>query len=83
MTARRNQFINDTNDPEAFGIWSFEEEESGAETSVSKNITLKVNERIRDVVLMVNKHEGWSWESSEIHLLLAINTSKHQRFDIM
>lgn len=84
MTERRRQYINDTNDPEVFGSWSFEEEEKNAlKVAVFKNLTLKVNERIRDVVLMVNKHEGWELESSEINLLVDINTTEKHRFDVM
>lgn len=44
---------------------------------------LTVIKRIRDVVIMVNKHEGWELESSEINLLLYINTTEPRRFDIM
>lgn len=86
VTERRKQIIIDTNDPEAFGSWSYEEELKGYEIKEEKNLTnltLNVNERIRDVVLMVNKHEGWVLESSEINLHLPINTSEHRRFDIM
>lgn len=79
---RRKQYINDTNDPEAFGSWSFEEENYFI-SSKAKDITPIVNDNIRDVVLMVNKHEGWELESSEINLLLPINTSKPGRFDVM
>lgn len=80
MTERRKQFITDRNDPEAFGSWSLEEHKNSI-THI-KNITLLVNDNIRDVVLMVNKHEGWELESSEINLLLPINTSKPD-FDVM
>lgn len=66
MTARRKQYINDTNDPEAFGKWSFELELQGLEIVGYQNLTHKVIKRIRDVVIMVNKQEGWELKSSEI-----------------
>lgn len=81
MTERRKQFITDRNDPEAFGSWSLEEHKKSM--TYMKNITLLVNDNIRDVVLMVNKHEGWELESSEINLLLPINSSKLGRYDVM
>lgn len=81
MTERRKQFITDRNDPEAFGSWSLEERKKSM--TYMKNITLLVNDDIRDVVLMVNKHEGWELESSEINLLLPINSSKLGRYDVM
>lgn len=81
MTERRKQFITDRNDPEAFGSWSLEEHKHFM--ADIKNLTLLVNDNIRDVVLMVNKHEGWELESSEINLLLPINSSKLGRFDVM
>lgn len=83
VTARRKQYINATNDPEAFGKWSFEYELRGLERLGYQNLTYKVNKRIRNVVIMVNKHEGWELESSEINLLLSINPSEPRRFDIM
>lgn len=81
MTERRKQFITDRNDPEAFGSWSLEEDKNFM--ADIKNLTLLVNDNIRDVVLMVNKHEGWELESSEINLLLPINSSKLGRYDVM
>lgn len=81
MTERRKQFIKDRNDPEAFGSWSLEEDKNFM--ADIKNLTLLVNDNIRDVVLMVNKHEGWELESSEINLLLPINSSKLGRYDVM
>lgn len=81
MTERRKQFITDRNDPEAFGSWSLEEDKNFM--AEIKNLTLLVNDNIRDVVLMVNKHEGWELESSEINLLLPINSSKLGRYDVM
>lgn len=55
----------------------------GLEIVGYQNLTHKVIKRIRDVVIMVNKHEGWELESSEINLLLYINTTEPRRFDIM
>lgn len=81
MTERRKQFITDRNDPEAFGSWSLEEDKNFM--ADIKNLTLLVNDNIRDVVVMVNKHEGWELESSEINLLLPINSSKLGRYDVM
>lgn len=81
MTERRKQFIKDRNDPEAFGSWSLEEDKNFM--ADIKNLTLLVNDNIRDVVLMVNKHEGWELESSEINLLLPINSSTLGRYDVM
>lgn len=81
MTERRKQFITDRNDPEAFGSWSLEEDKNFM--ADIKNLTLLVNDNIRDVVLMVNKHEGWELESSEINLLLPINSSTLGRYDVM
>lgn len=83
VTARRKQYIFDTKDPEAFGMWSFEEEATGNENLPIKNLTLKVNEEIKDVVLLVNKHEGWELETSELNLLVNINTRKKHGFDVM
>lgn len=80
MTERRKQFITDRNDLEAFGSWSLEEHKKSMTTI--KHITLLVNDNIRDVVLMVNKHEGWELESSEINILLPINMSKPD-FDVV
>lgn len=81
MTERRKQFITDKNDPEAFGSWSLEEQKYFMTDNI--NITLLVNDNIRDVVLIVNKHEGWELESSEINLLLPTNTSTLGQFDVM
>lgn len=81
MTERRKQFIKDRNDPEAFGSWSLEEDKNFM--ADIKNLTLLVNDNIRDVVVMVNKHEGWELESSEINLLLPINSSTLGRYDVM
>lgn len=81
MTERRKQFITDRNDPEAFGSWSLEEDKNFM--ADIKNLTLLVNDNIRDVVVMVNKHEGWELESSEINLLLPINSSTLGRYDVM
>lgn len=64
-------------------MWSFEEEATGNENLPIKNLTLKVNEEIKDVVLMVNKHEGWELETSELNLLVNINTRKKHGFDVM
>lgn len=83
VTARRKQYIFDTKDQEAFGVWSFEEEATGNENLPIKNVTLKVNEEIKDVVLMVNKHEGWELETSELNLLVNVNTRKKHGFDVM
>lgn len=83
MTAQRKQYIKDTNDPEAFGKWSFEFKLQGLGIMGYQNLTHKVNKKIRNVVIMINKHEGWELESSEINLLLSINTSEPLRFDIM
>lgn len=84
VTARRKQYIIDTNDPEAFGTWSFEEEVKGIEKTLPiKNLTLKVNEEIKDVVLMVNKHERWELETSELNLLVNIDTTVKHGFDVM
>lgn len=80
MTERRKQFIKDRNDPEAFGSWSLEEDKNFM--ADIKNLTLLVNDNIRDVVLMVNKHEGWELESSEINIRLPINMSKPD-FDVV
>lgn len=82
VTERRKQFINDTNNPEAFGSWLFERE-TIKEDPPPIPLTLKINKQIRDVVLMVNKHEGWELESSEINLLVDMNTTDKRRFDIM
>lgn len=83
VTERRKIFINYTNNPEAFGSWLFERECRGTEVSPPIPLTLKINKEIRDVVLMVNKHEGWELENSEINLLVDINTTYKHRFDIM
>lgn len=83
MTERRKQYINDKNDPEAFGSWSYEKENVRTTVSTPIPLTLKINKQIRDVVLMVNKHEGWELESSEINLLVDMNTTEKHRFDIM
>lgn len=83
VTERRKKFINDTNNPEAFGSWTFERGYKGSKYSHFIPITLKINRQIRDVVLMVNKHEGWELENSEINLLVDINTTEKHRFDIM
>lgn len=83
VTARRKQYIIDTNNPQAFGSWSFEEEEKENKQATFMNLTDKVNNNITDVVLMVNKHEGWELESSEINLLVDIHSVSNRRFDIM
>lgn len=83
VTDRRKQFINDTNNPEAFGSWSYEKENVRTKVSTPIPLTLKINKQIRDVVLIVNKHEGWELESSEINLLVDMNTTDKHRFDIM
>lgn len=83
VTARRKQYINDTHDPYAFGKWSLTEEFRSFETLREKNLTYEFNNRMRNVVLMVNTHERWELESSEINLLLPINISKPYRMDIM
>lgn len=82
MTERRKQFINDTNNPEAFGSWLFERE-TIKEDPPPIPLTLKINKQIRDVVLMVNKHEGWELETSELNLLVNINTREKHGFDVM
>lgn len=81
MTERRKKYINDKNDPEAFGSWSYEKEHVQTKVSPPIPLTLKINKQIRDVVLMVNKHEGWELENSEINV--NINTTEKHRFDIM
>lgn len=83
VTERRKKFINDTNNPEAFGSWTFERENKGTKDSYFIPLTLKINKEIRDVVLMVNKHEGWELENSEINLLVDLNTTDKHRFGIM
>lgn len=83
VTERRKQYINDKNDPEIFGSWSYERELKGTKVSTPVPLTLKINKQIRDVVLMVNEHEGWELESSEINLLVDMNTADKHRFDIM
>nr|XP_034326148.1 uncharacterized protein LOC105319101 isoform X2 [Crassostrea gigas] len=83
VTERRKQYIIDKNDPEVFGSWSYEKELKGTQVSTPVPLTLKINRQIRDVVLMVNEHEGWELESSEINLLVDMNTADKHRFDIM
>lgn len=84
VTERRKQYIIDTNDPEAFGSWSYEREGKGQNDDFdNKNLTLNINNKIKDVVLMVNEHEGWELESSEINLLVNTSSASKHRFDIM
>lgn len=83
VTPRRKQYIVDTNDPQAFGSWKMEREQHNIEKVTLKDLTLNVSNGIRDIVLMVNRHEGWELESSEINLFVDTAHTNNQRFDIM
>lgn len=83
VTPRRKQYIVDTNDPQAFGSWKMEEEQQDLNKVPFKDLTLNVSNGIKDIVLMVNRHEGWELESSEINLFVDTVHTSNQRFDIM
>lgn len=64
-------------------MWLFEEEVIGNENLFIKNVMLKVNEEIKDVVFMVNKYEGWELEILEFNLFVNVNMRKKYGFDVM
>ena len=80
VTARRKQFIIDTGNQRVFGAWGFEPQTLSG--TVSSDITPDVYNNIRDIVLMVNSHESWEMESSEINLDIDTTTSFKNVFDI-
>ena len=79
VTARRKQFIIDKGNHRVFGAWGFEPQKTG---TVSTDITQDVYNNIRDIVLMVNSHESWEMESSEINLDIDTTASFQNKFDI-
>ncbi|XP_078314028.1 uncharacterized protein LOC111129527 [Crassostrea virginica] len=81
VTARRKQFIIDTGNQRVFGAWEFEPQTLSG--TVSSDITPDVYNKIRDIVLMVNSHESWEMESSEINLDIDTTTSFQNIFDII
>ncbi|XP_052697312.1 uncharacterized protein LOC128175596 [Crassostrea angulata] len=81
VTARRKMYIQDYSNPEAFGSYGFEPEVVNANVKPT-NITMEVNNNVRDVVLMVNSHEQWEMESSKITLDVNISTTYSNKFDI-
>lgn len=64
-------------------MWLFEEEVIGNENLFIKNLMLKVNDEIKDVVFMVNKYEGWELEILEFNLFVNVNMRKKYGFDVM
>ena len=85
VTAHRKQFIIDTGNRRVFGAWGFEPQTTGtvhASTNITTNITPDVYNSIRDIVLMVNSHESWEMESSEINLDIDTTTFFQNEFDI-
>ena len=85
VTARRKQLIIDTGNQRVFGAWGFEPRTFQTGTVLKKNtkdITPDVYNNIRDIVLMVNSHESWEMESSEINLEIDTTTSFQNMFDI-
>ena len=81
VTARRKQLIIDTGNKRVFGAWRLEPQVLKG-TSVSTDITQDVYNNIRDIVLMVNSHESWEMESSEINLDIDTTTFFQNEFDI-
>uniref|UniRef100_K1QBQ4 Uncharacterized protein n=1 Tax=Magallana gigas TaxID=29159 RepID=K1QBQ4_MAGGI len=81
VTVWRKMYIQDNGNPEAFGSYGFEPEVINADVK-STNITMEVNDNVRDVVLMVNSHEQWEMESSKITLDVNLSASYSNRFDI-
>ena len=83
VTARRKQFIIDTGNQRVFGAWGLEPQTTGTvSTAITTDITLDVYNNIRDIVLMVNSHESWEMESSEINLEINTTTAFQNKFDI-
>ena len=85
VTARRKQFIIDTGNQRVFGAWGFEPQTIGTvyvSTKITTDITPDVYNNIRDIVLMVNSHESWEMESSEINLEIDTTTAFKNVFDI-
>ena len=74
-------YIQDYGNPEAFGSYGFEPEVVTANVKPT-NITPEVNNNVRDVVLMVNRHEQWEMESSKIALDVNLATTDSNKFDI-
>lgn len=81
VTARRKMYIQDYSNPEAFGSYGFEPLVATANVKPT-NITMEVNDNVRDVVLMVNSHEQWEMESSKITLDVNLATTYSNNFDI-
>ena len=81
VTARRKQFIIDTGNQRVFGAWGFEPE-TFKKGTVPTDITPDVYNNMRDIVLMVNIHESWEMESSEINLEINTTTAFQNKFDI-
>lgn len=74
-------YIQDYGNPEAFGSYGFEPEVVTANVKPT-NITMEVNDNVKDVVLMVNSHEHWEMESSKITLDINLATTDYNKFDI-
>lgn len=75
-------YIQDKNNPNAFGSWLLEPIVASGITNIIP-ISTKVNDNVRDVVLIVNSHEQWEMESSKITLDIDLSTTYNNGFDLM